>query len=338
MRIAMLSPIAWRTPPRHYGPWESVVSLLTEGLVARGHDVTLFATGDSETAGTLHAVCPQGYEEDRSVNAKVWESLHISELFDHADEFDIIHNHFDFLPLTYTGHTRTPVVTTIHGFSSSEILPVYKKYNDSVFYVSISDSDRAPELDYVRTIHHGINLNQFDFQPEPDNYLLFFGRIHPDKGALEAIEIAKACDKPLIMAGIIQDMKYYQQYIQPHLDNHRVTYIGNIGSVQRSMVLGKALALLHPIQFDEPFGLSVIEAMACGTPVIAFNRGSMPEIIEHGKNGFLASDYYDAIKQVNRIKSINRADCRQTVIDHFTVDKMVEQYCDVYSLMTEKVL
>jgi len=304
----------------------------------RGYDVTLFATGDSETTGTLHAVCPQGYEEDRTVNAKVWESMHISELFDHADEFDMIHNHFDFLPLTYTGHTQTPVVTTIHGFSSSEILPVYKKYNDSVFYVSISDSDRNSELDYVRTIHHGIDLNQFDFQPDPDDYLLFFGRIHPDKGALEAIEIAKACNKPLIMAGIIQDETYYRDYIKPHEDNQRVTYIGSVGSVQRSMVLGKALALLHPIQFDEPFGLSVIESMACGTPVIAFNRGSMPEIIEHGKNGFLATDYDDALRYIDRLSSINRLNCRQTVIDRFTVDRMVDQYCDVYSLMTEKVL
>lgn len=338
MRIAMLSPIAWCTPPRHYGPWENVVSLLTEGLVARGHDVTLFATGDSETTATLHAVCPKGYEEDRSVNTKVWESLHISELFDHADEFDIIHNHFDFLPLTYTGLTTTPVITTVHGFSSPEILPVYKKYNDSVFYVSISDSDRNSELDYVRTVHHGIDLNQFDFQPDPDDYLLFFGRIHPDKGALEAIDIAKACNKPLIMAGIIQDESYYRNYIKPHLDNQRVTYIGSVGSVQRSMLLGKALALLHPIQFDEPFGLSVIEAMACGTPVVAFNRGSMPEIIEHGKNGFLAKDYYDAVRYVDRIASISRAVCRQTVVDRFTVERMVDQYCDVYTLMTEKVL
>lgn len=338
MRIAMLSPIAWRTPPRHYGPWENIVSLLTEGLVARGYDVTLFATGDSETDATLHAVCPHGYEEDRSINAKVWESLHISELFDHADDFDVIHNHFDFLPLTYTGYTQTPVVTTIHGFSSPEILPVYKKYNDTVFYVSISDSDRNPELDYIRTIHHGIDLDQFDFQPNPDDYLLFFGRIHPDKGALEAIEIAKACDKPLIMAGIIQDEAYYRHYIKPHLDNQRVTYIGSVGSVQRSMILGKALALLHPIQFDEPFGLSVIEAMACGTPVVAFNRGSMPEIIEHGKNGFLVTDYYDAIKQVTQIKNINRADCRQAVIDRFTVDKMLDRYCEIYNLMIEKVL
>ena len=144
MRIAMLSPIAWRTPPRHYGPWESVVSVLTEGLVACGYDVTLFATGDSETSGKLRSVCPQGYEEDRSIIPKVWEALHISELFDHAGDFDIIHNNFDFLPLTYTGLTHTPVITTIHGFSSPGILPVYKKYNKSTFYVSISEADRSP--------------------------------------------------------------------------------------------------------------------------------------------------------------------------------------------------
>jgi glycosyltransferase involved in cell wall biosynthesis len=337
MRIAMLSPIAWRTPPRHYGPWESVVSLLTEGLVARGYDVTLFATGDSETSAKLHAVCPRGYEEDHSIIPKVWEALHISELFDHADEFDIIHNHFDFLPLTYAGLTHTPVITTIHGFSSPGILPVYKKYNGSVSYVSISDADRSPELDYIKTIYHGIDIEQFDFQPEPDDYLLFFGRIHPDKGAKEAIEIAKACNKPLILAGIIQDEAYYQECIQPYLDDSGVVYIGSVGPVQRSMLLGKATALLHPIHFDEPFGLSVIEGMACGAPVIAFNRGSMPELIEHGKNGFLASDSQEAIEYIDRINSINRADCRQTVEDRFTADRMVDQYCDVYMMMMEKV-
>jgi glycosyltransferase involved in cell wall biosynthesis len=215
MNIAMLSPIAWRTPPRHYGPWESVASLLTEGLVSCGHDVTLFATADSQTSGTLHAVCQRGYEEDRSLIPKVWECLHISELFEHADGYDMIHNHFDYLPLTYTGLTTTPVVTTIHGFSSPGILPVYKKYNGKVFYVSISDADRSPDLDYIKTIHHGIDIAQFDFQPEPDDYLLFFGRIHHDKGAREALEIARACNKKLILAGIIQDRAYYDQYVAP---------------------------------------------------------------------------------------------------------------------------
>ncbi len=337
MRIAMLSTIAWRTPPRHYGPWESIVSLITEGLVERGYDVTLFATGDSATSAKLHSVCPIGYEEDPSINAKVWESLHISELFDHADDFDIIHNHFDFLPLTYAGLTHTPVITTIHGFSSAAILPVYKKYNGRVAYVSISDADRAPELDYIKTIYHGIDLKQFDFQPEPDDYLVFFGRIHPDKGAKEAIEIAKACNKPLILAGIIQDPAYYQQHVLPYLDDSQITYIGSVGPVQRGRLLGKASALLHPINFDEPFGLSVIEAMACGTPVIAFNRGSMPELIEHGKNGYLVSSCEEAIDYVDRIPAIARADCRQTVVDRFSVDRMVDQYCEVYAKMLEKV-
>jgi glycosyltransferase involved in cell wall biosynthesis len=337
MRISILSPIAWRTPPRHYGPWESVVSLLTEGLVSRGYNVTLFATGDSETSGKLHAICARGYEEDRSIMPKVWECLHISELFEHADDFDIIHNNFDFLPLTYTGLISTPVVTTIHGFSSPGILPVYRKYNSKVFYVSISDADRSPDLEYIKTIHHGIDMKQFDFQPEPDDYLLFFGRIHHDKGAREALEIARACNKKLILAGIIQDEAYYHQYVKPHLDKHNAVYIGSVGPVQRNELLGKAYALLHPINFNEPFGLSVIESMACGTPAIAFNKGSMPELIEHGKNGFLVSGCEEAIEYVARIKNIDRLGCRQTVEDRFTVDSMVEKYIDVYTEVHEKV-
>ncbi len=330
MHIAMLSPIAWRTPPQNYGPWESVVSLLTEELVSRGYKVTLFATGNSETSGKLHSVCARGYEEDHSIIPKVWECLHISELFEHAEDFDIIHNNFDFLPLTYTSFISTPVVTTIHGFSSPGILPVYKKYNNKVFYVSISDADRSPELDYIKTIHHGIDIKQFDFQPYPDDYLLFFGRIHHDKGAREALEIARVCNKKLILAGIIQDEAYYHQYVEPYLDNHNVVYVGSIGPVQRNQLLGKAYALLHPINFNEPFGLSVIESMACGTPVIAFDRGSMPELIENGKNGFLVNHVDEAIETVARIKEIDRAYCRRYVELHFTVDRMINEYIQVY--------
>ena len=336
MRIAVLSPIAWRTPPRHYGPWESVVSLLTEGLVSRGYDVTLFATGDSKTSGKLHAVCGRGYEEDRSIMPKVWECLHISELFEHAEDFDIIHNNFDFLPLTYTGLITTPFVTTIHGFSSPGILPVYKKYNGKVFYVSISDADRSPDLDYIKTIHHGIDIKQFDFQPEPDDYLLFFGRIHHDKGAREAIEIARACNKKLILAGIIQDEAYYHQYVEPHLDSNNAVYVGSVGPDQRNHLLGKAHVLLHPINFNEPFGLSVIESMACGTPVIAFNKGSMPELIENGRNGFLVTTVDEAIDAVAHIKDIDRACCRSHVEQHFTVNRMVEEYVQVYETVLEK--
>jgi glycosyltransferase involved in cell wall biosynthesis len=336
MHIAMLAPIAWRTPPRHYGPWESVASLLTEGLVARGHDVTLFATADSQTSATLHAVCPRGYEEDRALIPKVWECLHISELFEHADAYDLIHNHFDFLPLTYTGQTTTPVVTTIHGFSSPGILPVYKKYNGKVFYVSISDADRSPELDYIKTIHHGIDIQQFDFQPAPDDYLLFFGRIHPDKGTREALDIARACRKKLILAGIIQDQAYYDQYVASRIDNDRVVYIGSVGPAERNRLLGNARALLHPIQFNEPFGLSVIESMACGTPVIAFSKGSMPELVETGKSGFLVNNVDEAIEAVARIEDIDRAYCRRRVERHFTIDRMIDDYMQVYETVLEK--
>jgi glycosyltransferase involved in cell wall biosynthesis len=336
MRIAMLSPIAWRTPPRHYGPWESVVSLLTEGLVSRGYTVTLFATGDSETSGKLHAVCARGYEEDPAIMPKVWECLHISELFEHAEDFDVIHNNFDFLPLTYTGLITTPFVTTIHGFSSPGILPVYKKYNSKVFYVSISDADRSPDLDYIKTIYHGIDMKQFDFQPEPDDYLLFFGRIHHDKGAREAIEIARACNKKLILAGIIQDEAYYHQHIEPHLDKDNVVYAGSADPVQRNRLLGNASALLHPINFNEPFGLSVIESMACGTPVIAFNKGSMPELIGDGKNGFLVKTLDEAIGAVAKIKDIDRACCRRHIEQFFTIDRMLEEYIQVYETVLAK--
>ncbi|MDH3974433.1 MAG: glycosyltransferase [Deltaproteobacteria bacterium] len=337
MHIAMLSPVAWRTPPRHYGPWESVVSLLTEGLIARGIDVTLFATGDSVTKGCLHWVCKKGYEEDEHSDPKVMESLHISELFDRAADFDLIHNHFDFLPLTYSGLVKTTVLTTIHGFSSPRILPAYKKYNGKAFYVSISEADRAPGLDYIKTIHHGIDLNEFSFNAEPQgNYLLFFGRIHPDKGAKEAIEIARRTDSKLIMAGIIQDEVYYEREVEPHLNGKDITYVGSVGPEKRDDLLRNAKMLLHPINFDEPFGLSVVEAMACGTPVIAFNRGSMAELIRDGVNGFLVTDLDEAVHAADRLGEIDRAHCRKFVEENFSVERMVDDYIKIYEEIIEK--
>lgn len=330
MRIAILSPIAWRTPPRHYGPWESVASNLTEALVTRGYDVTLYATGDSITGARLRSVCPRGYEEDPTIIPKVWESLHISNLFEEADQYDIIHNHFDYLPLTYMKMTGTPVLTTIHGFSSPGILPVYRKYDDQAFYVSISDADRSADLHYMATVHHGIEIEQFQYREIPDDYLLFFGRIHPDKGVREAIRIARACDKRLVIAGIIQDQAYYEKYVEPELSPGRIEYIGSVGPEARNELLGRAVVLLHPIFFEEPFGLSVIESMACGTPVVAFNRGSMPELIEDGQNGFLVSSEEEATEAVGNIGDIDRRYCRSYVEKYYTVGRMAEDYIEIY--------
>jgi glycosyltransferase involved in cell wall biosynthesis len=330
MKIAMLSPIAWRTPPRHYGPWENVVSLLTEGLVDQGVDVTLFATGDSQTKGRLVSVCPKGYEEDPEILPKVWECLHISEVFERAEQFDLIHNHFDYLPLTYMALTSTPVVTTIHGFSSPQILPVYKKYNKKAFYVAISEADKSPELDYTATIHHGIDLRQFTFCPDQGEYLLFFGRIHPDKGTKKCIEVAKQTGMKLNLAGIIQDQDYFDRQVRPFLDDDRIIYVGSAGPEKRDELLGGAYALLHPIEFDEPFGLSVIEAMACGTPAVAVNRGSMPEIIADGITGFLVDDAEKMAEAVAQVKQLDRFRCRQWVEDRFSSDRMVLGYLRVY--------
>lgn len=336
MRIAMLSPVAWRTPPRHYGPWENVVAMLTNGLIERGVEVTLFATGDSQTSAPLRSVCPHGYEEDPTLTPKVCECLHISSLFERAEEFDLIHNHFDFLPLTYSSMTTTPVVTTIHGFSSQDNIRVFEKYNDKGFYVSISQSDRASSLRYTATVHHGIDLEQFTFQPDPGDYLVFLGRFHEDKGVREAIEIARISGLKLYLAGIIQDEQYFQEQVEPFLMPGQVEYIGSVDPVQRDRLLGGARAMLHPIRFQEPFGLSVVESMACGTPVIAYNRGSMPELIRQGRDGFLVDTIDQAAEAVNHVLELDRRDCRKHVEDHFSAERMVDDYLEVYKKIIEQ--
>lgn len=326
----MLSPIAWRTPPRHYGPWEQFASLLTEGLVAAGHHVTLFATADSITAARLHATAPVGWSEDTTIDAKVAECLHIASVFEHAGEFDIIHNGFDFLPLTYSDLVATPVVTTIHGFSSDRIVPVYARYDSTTAYVSISDADRHPDLHYAATVHHGIDVDAFGSHPSPGEHLLFFGRIHPDKGTARAIEVARRCGRRLDIAGIIQDEEYFRAEVAPHVDGTQVRYLGAVDSASRAEVLGGAYALLHLIDFDEPFGYSVVESMACGTPVIANARGSMGELITHGVSGFLVNDIASAVAAVAAAGELDRRAIAETAAGRFTVAAMVDKYVAVY--------
>jgi glycosyltransferase involved in cell wall biosynthesis len=229
-KVAILSPIAWRTPPRQYGAWETVASNVTEGLVSRGWDVTLFASGDSVSQAQLHAVVDKGYEEDPAADSKVAEYLHISEAFEHAGEFDLIHSHYDFMPLSYTRLIKTPVLTTIHGFSSAKIMPIYQKYRDG-YFVSVSDSDRAPGLNYLATVYNGIDLSLYPLQDSAGNDLVFLGRIHPDKGVHLAIEVARLSGKRLIIAGIVQDKAYFREQIQPRLDDQNIIYIGGSSGI-----------------------------------------------------------------------------------------------------------
>ncbi len=327
----MLAPVAWRVPPRHYGPWELVVSRLTEGLVARGVDVTLFATADSVTSARLVATCPTPYAEDATVDAKVAECLHVASAFERAGDFDVVHNHFDFLPLTYSRLVPVPVVTTIHGLSSERIVPVYRQYDDRVAYVAISEADRHPDLTYAATVHHGIPVAEVPVGAgSADGTLVFLGRIHPHKGTAEAIEVARRTGRPLVLAGIVQDEDYFASEVLPHVDGERVRYLGSIGPEERDRVLGAADALLHLVSFAEPFGLSMVEAMACGTPVIATPLGAVPEVVADGRTGHLVADVDAAVAAVSRLGELDRAACREHVEERFSVDRMVDGYLEVY--------
>ena len=328
-RIAMLSPVAWRTPPRTYGAWETVVSNITEGLIARGWDVTLFATADSITTAQLSATISKGYEEDSSVDPRVVSCLHISEVFERAGEFDLIHNHFDYLPLTYSRLVSTPVLTTIHGFSSPQIMPVYIKYKDS-YFVSISDSDRAEGLNYLATIYNGINLSEFTFTDNPGDALVAYGRIHPEKGFHLAIEVAKKSGRRLIIAGFVQDKRYFEEEIVPHVDGKNIVYLGVVSNKERDDLLKKAYAVLHLNTIPERFGLVMAESMAAGVPVIAMDLGSCQEVIADGKTGFLVNDVEEAVKAVEKIPEISRQACRKRVEENFSLDIMVENYEKVY--------
>jgi glycosyltransferase involved in cell wall biosynthesis len=329
-KVAVLSPVAWRTPPRQYGAWETVASNIAEGLVARGWDVTLFATKDSVTSARLHAVVEKGYEEDRGTDPKVAEYLHISEVFEHAAEFDLIHSHYDFMALSYSRLVRTPVLTTIHGFSSPRIMPVYQKYRDG-YFVSISDSDRAPGLNYLATVHNGIDLALYPLRESGGTDLIFLGRIHPDKGVHLAIEVARKSGLPLLIAGIVQDREYFHQQVEPHIDNKQIRYVGPVDVQGKNELFAQARALLHLNTIPERFGLVLAEANAAGVPVIAMDLGSCREVIQEGKTGFLVDNVDEAVRALKRVSEIDRDECRKRVRQRFSIETMVEAYERVYS-------
>jgi glycosyltransferase involved in cell wall biosynthesis len=332
-RIAVLSPVAWRTPPLQYGAWETVAGNVTEGLVARGWDVTLFATGDSLTRAHLHAVIGRGYEEDSGIDPKVAEYLHISEMFEHASEFDLIHSHYDFMALSYSRLVETPVLTTIHGFSSPRIMPVYEKYRDG-YFVSISDSDRAPRLNYLATVYNGIDLSLYPLRESAGDDLVFLGRIHPDKGVHLAIEVAHRSGLPLLIAGIIQDEEYFRREVKPHLDR-QIRYIGAVDVPGKNELFSRARALLHLNTIPERFGLVLAEANAAGVPVIAMDLGSCREVIEDGETGFLIENVGEAVQVLDRVDGIDSRKCRQRVEQSFSIETMVQGYERVYSTIFE---
>lgn len=329
-RIAILSPVAWRTPPRAYGAWETVASNIAEGLVARGwKNVTLFATKDSMTKARLVGFIDRGYEEDKSQVPLVSSCLHISQALAQADEFDLIHNNFDYLPLTYLPFIRTPMLTTIHGFSEPDILRVYRHYRDT-YYVSISDSDRDPELPYVATVYNGIDLSNLTFRAQPGDKLVFLGRIHPDKGTHLAIDVAQRCGRELLIAGIIQDQRYFDDLIKPRLNDSTIRYIGPVDPVQRDALFGQAYTTLHLNTIPERFGLVIAESMAAGVPVIAMDLGSCREVIRDGETGYLVRDIDEAVRAVGEVEKIDRRRCRRRVEENFSIARMAERYEEVY--------
>jgi glycosyltransferase involved in cell wall biosynthesis len=328
VKVALLGPVAWRTPPPAYGPWEQITGLLAEGLVRRGVEVTLFATLDSVTTAELAGVCPRGYGDAPDLDGRIWEALHVAHALGRSSEFDLVHNHLDWLPLAFSAYCRTRLLTTIHGFSDPRILPAFTRSHSA--YVSISDADRAPELDYLATVYHGIDLSQLPFSAAGGEELVAFGRISPEKGTATAIEIARRAGRPLVICGLVQDEPYYAEQVAPYVDGAAVRYLGNVGPAERARVLGSAAALLHPIAFAEPFGLSVVESMACGTPVLAYPRGSMPEVIDVGVTGLLVEDVDAAVAAVADVVALDRAGCRRVAERRFSADRMVDDYLRLY--------
>lgn len=335
LRIAQVAPLSESVPPQLYGGTERVVAFLTDELVRKGHDVTLFASGDSHTLATLVPAWRKALRLGGQTRDDLAPHvLMVERVAQRAAEFDVIHFHIAQLHLSLVRRLPVAHVTTLHGrLDLPELRPLYREFDD-VPVVSISDAQRAPlpEARWAKTIHHGLPADLLEFHPEPGAYLAFLGRISPEKRVDRAIAIATACGLSLRIAAKVDrvDGDYFEREIRPLLDNPLIEFIGEIGERQKSEFLGRAKALLFPIDWPEPFGLVMIEALACGTPVVAFRGGSVPEVIDHGVTGFIVDTLDEAIGATRRIAFVDRHACREVFERRFSVTRMADDYVQLY--------
>jgi len=335
MRIAQVAPLIESVPPKHYGGTERIVSYLTEELVRAGHDVSLFASGDSVTRGRLIPICRSSLRLNKQcVDHLAHHLVMIDRVLEHAHNFDVIHFHTDYLHFPISRYLPVPHVTTLHGrLDIPDLIPVYDRFRD-IPVISISNTQRKPLpwANWAGTIYHGLPPDLFRFQPNPGNYLAFLGRVSPEKRADRAIEIAKRAGMPLKIAAKVDrvDKRYFKRVVEPLLDASHVEWVGEISDREKSDFLGNAYALLFPIDWPEPFGLVMIEAIACGTPVIAYDGGAVPEVLKDGETGFIAKNLEEAAEAVHRVSEISRAHCRKIFEKRFTVSRMARDYVRIY--------
>jgi glycosyltransferase involved in cell wall biosynthesis len=335
MRIAQLSPLYESVPPKRYGGTERVVAGLTEELVRRGHDVVLFASGDSVTSAELVPCCARGLRLDAAVEDPIAHHIvQLGKLIERAAEFDVIHNHTDYLAFPLASALALPMITTVHGrLDRPDLRPLYAQY-PTARLVSISDAQRTPlpNARWLATVHNGIDVAHFTLREEAGPYLAFLGRVSPEKGLADAIELARAVDMPLRIAAKIDpvDKAYFTETIEPMLRDPRVEYIGEIDEAQKNEFLGRAYAYLFPIQWPEPFGITMVESMACGTPVIAMAHGAVPEVVVHGRTGFVCRTFQQMVEAVGAASQISRRDCRAHVERRFSAAKMAAAYDALY--------
>jgi glycosyltransferase involved in cell wall biosynthesis len=335
MRIAQLAPLAESVPPKHYGGTERIVSYLTEELVRQGHEVTLFASGDSETSARLQPMCSEGLRKANGVsNPQAPFTMMLEKTFSSADQFDLFHSHLDFLAFPLARRCGTPVLTTLHGrLDLPELKPIFAEFLDCPL-ISISDAPRKPLAwaNWQQTIHHGLPEHLYNFHPTSCGYLTFVGRLTPEKRPDHAIEIAKRAGMPLKIAAKVDpvDREYFRTIIEPLMSDPLVEYVGEITDREKNDLIGNAAALLAPFDWPEPFGLVFIEALACGTPILAYRRGSVPEIIDEGKTGFICETVEQMVEAVPKISTLDRQQCRLVFEQRFTVQRMVQHYLSAY--------